>query len=160
MQWLPPLTILALILTPIAILYYVRNRAMRALALRLGFRYIGRPLPDSFYLRGYPLNAIGWARNVIQGEQAGIPILIFDCYAGTGKGAPYCTVIAAQTSINPFPEVSPPEKITKQRAWTAVYRTRYPLIPWTLSTDRIEELLNNLQGSPTRRVAQVSISNK
>jgi hypothetical protein len=141
MKWLPPLIMLALILAPIGVLYYVRARAMRAFALRRGFSYVGRPLPKSFYLRGVQ---IGWPRNVIQGEQDGIPILIFDCYAGKGKGAPYCTIVAAQTNgINAFPEVFPPERITTQRKWTTVYRTRYPLfIPWALDIERIEEILN------------------
>ena len=141
MNWLKALTVLAVIFAPVAILYYVRARAMRAFALRRGFSYIGRPLPKSFYLRGVQ---IGWPRNVIQGEQDGIPVLIFDCYAGKGKGAPYCTIVAAQTNgINPFPEVFQPERITTQRKWTTVYRTRYPLfIPWALDIERIEELLN------------------
>ncbi len=144
MDWIGAFAVLAAVILPAGVLYWVRRRAMRALAWRQGLRYVGRPLPKSFSLRGYPLSQIRWARNVIQGEINGIPILIFDGVAGTGKGAPCCTVVAFVTGAGSFPPVNPPERMTRQRAWTAVYRFRYLQMAWALSIARIEELLDSL----------------
>jgi hypothetical protein len=144
MVWLPLFLVFAVVIVPLVTLYFVRARAMQALALRRGFRYVGRQLPKSFYLRGVPLNEITWARNVIQGDINGIPILIFDCIAGNGKGSPCCSIFAAQTSGDNFPKVFLPEKVTRQHGWTAIYRFRYIQLYWALSIARIEELLDSL----------------
>lgn len=149
--------LLAAIFAGVRLLYWLRASAMRALALRWGFRYTKGdprfwflpkkhcPLPTSFRLRGYPVNTINRTWNVVEGEMGGISILILDSTLGFGaKRGRYSTFIAAQTDRNPFGVTRAQEKIAHSNGWTAVYRLRFWQIPWTLSIQRIEEHLNSL----------------
>jgi hypothetical protein len=121
-----------------------RARAMRSLALRKGFQYIGRPLPASFRMTCYPADSLRWAFNVIEGQQNRVPILIFDSIVGEGRGR-YCTFIATQTNTNPFGSERSREKIVQSCGWSALYRLSVLQIPGTLSIHRIEDHLNNLR---------------
>jgi hypothetical protein len=82
---------------------------------------------------------------VIEGERNGIRVLILDSLlrGEVGRGR-YSTVIAAQTETNPFANRDPKERIARSNGWTALYRLRFWQVPWTLSIQRIEELLNSM----------------
>jgi hypothetical protein len=152
------LLILALCFIGIKLLYRFRSVTMRALALRLGFQFREgeplllylrkghRPLPTSLQVRGAPWNTITRAWNFIEGEKAGIRVVIFDSTLGSGKGkGVYSTFIAVQTDENPFKYREPEEKIAHSNGWTALYRLRFWQIPWTLSVQSIEEYVDNLR---------------
>ena len=125
----------------------LRTRAMRSLALRRGFHYIGGPLPTSFRMTCDPAAGLRFASDVIEGQTNGVRILIFDCAIGVGRGQA-CTFIATQTNQNPFGRVSWGEKIVQSCGWSALYRLR-PLFPgsapWSMSIQRIEEHLDGLR---------------
>jgi hypothetical protein len=156
-RFIPGLLPLAAIFAGVRLLYWFRASAMRALALRWGFRYTKGdprfwflpknhcPIPTSFRLRGYPVNAINRTWNVVEGEMSGISILILDSTLGFGaKRGRYSTFIAARTDQDPFGVKSAQEKIAHSNGWTALYRLRFWQVPWTLSIQRIEEHLNSL----------------
>lgn len=126
---------------------WLRNRAMRSLASRWGFRYLGHDLPASFAMDRYPANQIRLAVNVIEGQHGAVPILIFDCVIGQGRNPPQCTVMASHTEWNPFTTDVPPEAIIRSREWTALYRLQYSLLGWAMSVKGIEVHLNGLQAS-------------
>jgi hypothetical protein len=154
------LALLALIFGVIKILYMFRARAMRALAARWGFQYNGlsasswrasssskvRPsLPASFPLTCHPPGRrIRQVWNVIEGEQSGISVLLFDSIAGEGRGA-YCTFIACQTEDNPFGMDISPDRLIRSGEWTALYRVRFLQIPWTMNIQRLEDYVNRLR---------------
>lgn len=96
---------LVVILGAIRTMHMFRGRAMRALAARWGFRYVGPPAPPKwwwnprhlkispplpswiahFHPSGQRMRQI-W--NVIEGQQNGVQLLIFDSVIGEYKGAP------------------------------------------------------------------------
>ena len=152
----PFLLAIALIYVGIKLLYRSRALAMRALASKLGFQYTKgnprfwflpkdhHPIPTSFRLRGFPVNKIDRTWNVIEGEKNGNRILILDSIMNLGaKKGSYSTFVAVRTDENPFKNMHHQERIAHSNGWTALYRIRYWQIPWTLSIQRIEELLNN-----------------
>ncbi len=159
LKFLPVLALLALIFGVIKILYTSRARAMRALAAKLGFQYIGPPasrwrspssakispsLPVSFSLAGYPANEIRQVWNVIEGQESGKSVLIFDSIVGEGKGM-YCTFIACQTEQNPFGIDTSPDRVIQSGGWTALYRVRFLQIPWTMGIQRLDDYVNKLR---------------
>jgi len=73
-----------------------RSAAIRALAIRSGFTYLGRALPPS--LSGFATST--W--NLIEGKRHGIRIVAFDCQIGAGKGSLRRTVVAAETAVDVF----------------------------------------------------------
>lgn len=79
-----------------------RTSAVRALASRMGFQYLGSEMPKSLAFSKAPLDQITSVWNVIDGECEGIRVVAFDCRIGTGEGSWRRTVIAAQTDRNVF----------------------------------------------------------
>lgn len=79
-----------------------RTRAIRNLAMRLGFHYLGSVLPRSLSIREPWLNRMTSTRNVIDGERNGIRVVAFDCRIGYGKGSSLRTVVAAKADHNVF----------------------------------------------------------
>jgi hypothetical protein len=73
-----------------------RSAAIRALANRTGFHYLGRALPP--FLSGFATST--W--NLIEGERHGIRVVAFDCKIGAGKGGLRRTVVAAETTRDVF----------------------------------------------------------
>lgn len=149
------LLMIAALLIGTKLLYSSRASAMRALAVRFGFRYTKGhpwsvspgylPLPTSFRLRGFPLDTMKRTWNVIEGERNGTSLVILDSLLSCGgKRGRYCTFIAVRTDDNPFEETSREEKIAHSNGWTALYRLRFWQIPWTLSIARIEEQVSRL----------------
>lgn len=150
---------LTLIVGVILIPYMFRARAMRALAARWGFQYIGPSFsgwrtsfhpPDQAAL---PLSFPHWlvhdrrirqVWNVIEGQQSGRSVLIFDSIIGEGRGR-YCTFIACQTEQSPFGIDIAPDRAIQSHGWTALFRVRFLQIPWTMSVQRLEDRLNMLR---------------
>ena len=75
-----------------------RTAAIRALAIRSGFHYIGEALPRSLSLEGTPFERASKVWNVIDGEPRGIRIIAFDCRVGVGKRSWERSVIAVENS--------------------------------------------------------------
>ena len=98
-----------------------RAKSMRALASKLGFKFIGRPLPASFTITCYPFDGtLTNIWNVIEGQLSGTNVLVFDSLLpGT-----YRTFIAVQRGGEVF--VSDGSfyqgKILQSNGWTAIYQ--------------------------------------
>jgi hypothetical protein len=157
LKFLPALAVLTLIFGLTRIPYMLRARDMRTLATRWGFRYIGPSfsgwrtsssrkltLPLSFPhqpVQGRPIRQV-W--NVIEGQQSGLSVLIFDSIIGEGRGM-YCTFFACQTEENPFGVDIAPDRVIQSHGWTALYRDRFLQIPWTMGVHRLDDHLNKLR---------------
>jgi len=79
-----------------------RTAAFKNLSERRGFHFLGEALPRSLSLVGTPMERATATWNTIDGEQAGVRIVAFDCRMGEGKGSWRRTVIGAQTSDDVF----------------------------------------------------------
>ena len=73
-----------------------RAAAIRGMAIRSGFHYLGDALPRSLTLYGTPFDHASKVWKVIDGEPRGIRIIAFDCQIGVGKGSWRPTVIAVE----------------------------------------------------------------
>ena len=100
--------------------------------------------PESFRLRGYPVDTLRKTWNLVEGKKNGLHVLILDSILGMGgtRGR-YSTFIAVQTNHDPFKLRGPDEKIAHSNGWIAVYRLKFWQIPWTLSIERIEAHLDS-----------------
>lgn len=156
-KYLPAVTVVALLVGFVAILFTFRARSMRAFAAGWGFKYVGPraprfwgfryfgkfkppvPLPRACHLVG----EISQAWNVIEGEQNGTSVLIFDSVIG---GCTYCTFMACQTEQNPFGLDTSPDRIFQSGGWTVLYRVRWlQIIPQTMSIQCLDDHLNKLR---------------
>jgi hypothetical protein len=155
-----------------------RARSMRALAVRRGLRYVGPsgvagwgfrrispPVPIPFSLVRWPNIRVVF--NAIEGEQDGVPVLIFDCVIGRGVGRRYFyrTLFACKTEHNfyetdasPGQVIQPPgwiaECVVQSNGWSIVYQPlRFMVIPLrvgSMSVREIEDHLNELRAGSTR----------
>jgi hypothetical protein len=123
-----------------------RDRDMKSLAVKWGFAYKSRALPESFRMNCYPANCIKTAWNVIEGQQAGVRFLVFDSTMGEVKGV-YCTFVAIQGPKELFMAEAAGENVVEASGWSAVYRKRFIQIPWTISISRIEHRLKEVLSS-------------
>jgi hypothetical protein len=73
-----------------------RQAALRELAARRGFSYLGEWFPRSIAVGGTELEGVTSIWNVIDGDCGGIRVVSFDCRIGSGKGSWVRTAIAAQ----------------------------------------------------------------
>jgi len=158
-----------LVLGFVKLLMFFRANAMRALASRWGFQYIGPPalrfwslwfrsspeisppLPASFSLACYPGDKIRQVWNVIEGQQSGVSVFIFDSYLAKVKGT-YCTFIACQTEKNVFGIDTSKYRVIQSGGWAALYRVPFlQILPWTMSIQRLDDHVNRLRvGSSAR----------
>ena len=135
------LWILAICLSIAAALRIVdllRARAMRALAARLDFEYIGPGAPPNWLWNPphfhTPPSLPSWVShlspsgqrirqvwNVISGNIDGVPVRIFDCVIGEFKGGHPCTVIACQTEQNPFLTVTSKDRVLSTHGWSVLH---------------------------------------
>jgi hypothetical protein len=154
--FLPSVAVVTLLLGVVSILFMFRARSMRAFAARWGFKYVGPRAPSFwgfYYFRKvkppiplpYASHLVGEIRqawNVIEGQQNGVSVVIFDSAIW---GRTYCTFIACQTERNPFGTDTPPDRVIQSGGWTVHYRIRWPsIIPWTLSIQRLNDHVNEL----------------
>jgi len=160
LKFLPALAAIALVVAALKVSLMFRARTMRTLAARWGFQYIGPhsfkwgfpslpkirpPFPTSFSLDWYPANEIRQVWNVIEGQQNGISVLVFDGFFGKGRGT-YCTFIACQTERNPFGVDTWSNRVIQTGEWRVHYRVpTFQILPWTMGTKRIEDHLNELR---------------
>jgi hypothetical protein len=156
---IPALALLTLIVGLIRIPYIFRARAMRSLAVRWGFQYVGptfsgwRASSSPPHQAALPLSFPHWlihARrirqvwNVIEGQQSGLSVLIFDSIIGEGRGR-YCTFFACQTEQNPFGLDIAPDRVIESHGWAVLFRVRFLQIPWTMGIQRLDDHLSKLR---------------
>lgn len=152
------LVVLPVAFACVIVLYLFRARAMRALAAKRGFHYVGPWAPKWFGLpkikprlpfarNWYPADEIRQVWNVIEGERDGVPILIFDSVFGPFGWNTYtfCTFIACEAEENPFEIDSPSEATVESRGWRVVYRLSGPFIVWSMSIKRLERHLESVK---------------
>ena len=131
---------LALFFTVSAVKDRVRKSAIRQMAARVGFIYLGDAVPR-VNLDETPFRWITSAWNVIAGERCGIDVVAFDCRVGQGKGSWRRTVIAARTQDDIFSVVAFDRNLTVDRSgnWMVLYQPKQPaFVPGALM--QVEEL--------------------
>lgn len=157
LNYLPAVTVVALLVAFVAILFTFRARSMRAFAARRGFKYIGPrvpsfwgfynfrkvkppvPLPRACHLVG----ELRQAWNAIEGQQNGASVLIFDSVLW---GRTYCTFIVCQTEQHRFGMDTSPDRVIQSGGWTVLFRVRWPsIIPWTMGIHRLDDHVNKLR---------------
>jgi hypothetical protein len=178
LQYLEVLAVIALLLGVGEVIIVFRARAMRALAVRRGLRYVGPsgvpgwpfrtispPVPIPFSLVRWP--NIRMVFNAIDGEQDGVPVLVFDCVIGRGIGRGnyfYRTLFACKTEHNFYENDSSPgqigqspgsisERVVRSNGWSIVYQPlrliMMPLRVGSMSIREIEDHLNELRTGST-----------
>jgi hypothetical protein len=163
------LLVVAAVLCVVRIGHLFRARAMRALAARLGFQYIGPGAPPSWWWNPSHLEIHSplpeWISrlhpcgrrmrqvwNVIEGKRDGISILIFDSVIGEYRGGAPCTLIVCQTEQNPFGIVTPPNRVVQSHGWTVLHGVWFLWFSWTMGTKRINDHVNELRFAERRLV--------
>ena len=175
LKFLPVVGVLALVVGLVRISLLFRARAMRAFAARWGLQYIGPsaftwrfapgrswltlrklkpPVPIPFSLAWCPANEIRQVWNLIEGQQSGVSVVIFDSFI-EGYHDVYRTFFACQTEQNSFEINKMRDNVVHSHGWTIVYRVPFPLLApwatWSMGTQRLEEHLNTLRvGSGVR----------
>lgn len=165
LKFLPALAVLTLIVGVVRISLMFRARAMRALAARCGLRYIGPPafrwwgfppvpkisppVPLPFSLAWWPANKIRQVWNVIEGQQEGVSVLVFDSFIGIGKSGVYRTFFACKTEQSPFGIDTSPDRVVQSGEWVILHRVppflEVPWATWTMGIQRLEDHLNKLR---------------
>jgi hypothetical protein len=167
---LKSLLMVVAVLIALRISYTIRARAMRALADRWGFRYVGPEAPPVWWynplsrtprppipawishlnLRGQPTQI--W--NVIDGEKNGIPVVIFDVIVGEFRGSHACTVIACQTEEDPFVLVASVDRVVQSRGWTVLNGGWFLRFSWTMRVKRVDHHLS--EANPGNKALELS----
>jgi hypothetical protein len=147
---------LMLILGAVRIFHLLRARAMRGLAARWSFKYIGPSAPPTwwwnppyrmgsppvgtlhFHLQGFAIRQV-W--NVIEGQRNGRDVLIFDAIWGSKGGQPL-TFIACKEEQYTFEADTLREKPFQSSGWTALSGTWLLWFSWTMGTRRIDHHLS------------------
>jgi hypothetical protein len=109
-----------------------RAAAMRGLATRTGFHYLGRGVPKSLNLSGTELENATAIWNLIDGDCHGIRVMVFDCRIGAGKGSWRRTVIATNERPERLSATSFNPGLTVERSgeWSIIYQPKaFSLIP-------------------------------
>jgi len=144
------------------IVHLVRARAMRSLAARLGFEYIGPGAPPNWLWNPYrfhsPLSLPSWISqlrpsgqrirqvwNVANGNIDGVPVLIFDCVIGDFQGGHPLTVIACQTEQDPFVTPSSMDRVLVTHGWSVLHGSWFLWFSWIMGIKRLEAHLNEMR---------------
>ena len=103
-----------------------RTAAIRELAIRVGFHFLGNALPRSLTLSGTPFSSYSKVWNVIDGEPHGVRIIACDCRVGIGKHSWRRTVIAVESATcrSPALPFNPEMAIDTVGNWKIIYRPR------------------------------------
>ncbi len=148
---------LLLVLGALRIMHLFRSRAMRNVATSFGFRYIGPPAPKwwnpphdvkvgpplpHWLASSYSFRQV-W--NVIEGQEGGKSIVIFDSIWG-GRGGQPCTYIACSTEECAFASVSTRDHLVQSHGWSVVSGAWILWYSWFMSSKRIERYVNNMKG--------------
>jgi hypothetical protein len=135
-----------------------RNRtiAVRNLAVRRGYTYLGRLLPRSITLQGTPFYRASSIWNIIEGENLGVKIVAFDCRMGAGKGSWRQTVIAAESSDNPvgIARLDPTFTVERSGDWAFLFHPKSlslfsKLMPIPVLDAHLQGLASLFVGRPT-----------
>jgi hypothetical protein len=166
LKFLPVLAALTLVVGVVRASLMFRARAMRALAARWGFHYIGPtafrwwgfpplpkvrpPVPIPFSLAWWPANKVRQVWNVIEGQQEGVSVLIFDSFlSGIGKSGVYRTFFACKNEQSPFGEDTSPDHVVQSCGWTILCGVprflEVPWATWSMGTQRLEDHLSKLR---------------
>ena len=147
-----PLVLLAGVGFAVVIGLYLGERqratAIRALAIRSGFHYLGNALPRSLTLSGTPFDRASRFWNVIDGEPHGIRIVAFDCRVGVGKGSWRRSVIAVESGAD-FSGAAPfnhEMTIDSADGWKILYRPKASVnfrIGGLMPVEELEAYLNS-----------------
>ena len=153
LKWLPALGAVALVVGCVRISLLFRARAMRAFAGRWHLQYLGPttfswrllfartmrpPVPIPFSL-DWMAKDVKQIWNVIEGQQSGVPILIFDAYVGASKGA-YRTLFATKTEQSPLGIDTRRDCVAQSNGWTILARVPFFLeVPWATWAGRATE---------------------
>ena len=105
-----------------------RQSALRELAKRRGFTYIGQSLPLSLTLRGTKLQRATSVWNVIDGECGRTRVICFDCRVGSGRGSWRRTAIAVKASPDVFGTTFNPDLVVERSGELSIMYE-----PWRLS---------------------------
>jgi hypothetical protein len=127
MQAIFPIVAVAFVLFILALIYSVqrwRTTAIRAMADRCGFHYIGEALPRSLTLVGTPFERWTKVWNVIDGEPRGVRIIAFDCRVGSGKQSWTRSIIAVESDADLFENIRTEMTSETSGKWTILYRPR------------------------------------
>jgi hypothetical protein len=146
----------AVMLLMFGLVEWRRTAAIRAIASRSGFHYLGEALPRSLRLEGTPFDRASRVWNVIDGEPHGVRLIAFDCRVGIGKQSWRRTVIAVESGGNPFPQMlHPGMNIDTSGSWKILYRPKAFFaisIPALMPLQELESYLNGI----TRDTAKIS----
>jgi len=162
LKFLPLLVALVLFLGMVRVAHVFRARAMRALADRWGFQYIGPTAPERWWLNRshtkisppVPAWFASWhpsgrrirqVWDVIEGQQNGVSVLIFDCVIGEYRGGAACTVVACQTEQNPFGIVTSPDRVTQTHGWTILHGVWFLWFSWFMGTRHLDRYMRKLR---------------
>lgn len=160
LKFLLVLGAVSLILAVVRIIHIIRARAMRALAARWGFQYIGPPAPkwwNSSHPKFSPPLPAWFSRacqpsgkrirqvwNVIEGQQNGVSILIFDSVLGGVRDSAPCTFVACQSEQNPFGKVGSPDRLIQSNGWTVLHGVWFLWFSWTMGIQRLDHHVKKL----------------
>jgi hypothetical protein len=148
---------LAAVLSALRTFYIFRARAMRRLASKWGYQYLGpttppqwwfvpsrnmipAPLPGWFYQLG-----ISQAWNIIEGENNGATVFVFDGLSRGFRGGQPCTYIACETEQCSFPITTSVEPVIKIRGWTVLHGVWFLWFSWLMSIRRLNRHLNYIR---------------
>ncbi len=153
---MPSVTTLVLLIVAAAIVVALwwrarqRTSALRQLASKFGFAFLGTTVPRGLNLTGTGPEAISSSWNVMDGELKGVRIVIFDCRIGQGKGSWRRTIIAAKSNADIFESVPMILDFIREPAgdWTVLYQPKtYQIVPPALiavpELDGLLELLSS-----------------
>lgn len=134
-----------------------RSKAMRALATRAGFHYIGGALPRSLTLHGTPFEGASKVWNVIDGAPRGIRVIAFDCQVGVGKHSWRRTVIAMESDADLSKATLNPEMtVDSVGRWKCLYRPRASFEFRIAGLMSVDELESHLSAIAPSRLASVT----
>jgi len=131
-----------------------RTAAIRALATRLGFHFLGNALPRSLTLSGTPFSRYSKVWNVIDGEPHGVRIIACDCRVGVGKHSWRRTVIAVESAAyrSPAMPFNPEMTIDTVGDWKIIYRPKALInvsISGLMPLEELESYLNSFTPNTT-----------
>jgi hypothetical protein len=148
---------LAAILGAVRIMHFFRARAMRRLASKWGFRYIGPAAPPQWWWNTsqplIPAPLPGWASqlgvsqawNIIEGTSNGTSVFVFDAVLGGMRSRPY-TYIACHGEQSPFPMTTSAEPVVQMRGWWVLGGVKFlGFFCWFMGTRRLDRHLDYLR---------------
>ena len=144
---------LVAILVAVRMMHFFRARAMRRLAAKWGFEYLGPTAPPQWWLNTsrpiIPAPLPGWisqlgvsqAWNIVEGTSNGSSIFVFDAVLGGMRSRPY-TYIACHTESSPFPLTTSAEPVVQMRGWTILAGVKFfGFFSWLMGKRRLDRHL-------------------